>query len=242
MTSALRTTLAAAVLAATVLLSSCAKELTPPVTVGDLPADVGPAISLDRELDRYGSFETWPSACELVTDGTLQALLPQATDIARLPESRDYEMTAPDMTKIPGAGLHVPEARCAVSFRVPVGMLASNPVRLHIDILVAGSKDFVKLNRDHTPTTPLDLAGGGTCGVAADAIRCLDASGRIFFVVNFTLPHHGPSLKDPSRYDHAGDVVTFTTGKDDDVARNAYVNEHLTYPIVASILSRLGGS
>ena len=242
MVHSLRTAISTAALAFGVLLAGCSpKPSTPPVTIGSLPADVGPEIPLNGELDRYGSFQDWPSACELVTDQTLRSLLPQIGNITRKPESRSYEITAPDLTKVPGE-INVPEARCATRFSIPVGMLANNAGTVHTDIMLAGSPDFVQRNKRRGTGVMKGDIKGGTCEPVDTDIQCVDDSGRIQFRLNFQLPHHGPNLKDPSRYDRNGEIVSFTTGNQDTQPRNDYIDANLTKPIVESILSRFGDS
>lgn len=226
---------------ATAALSACSNEPTEAVQIGDLPADTGPAIDLEVPLDEWDTFEEWPSACDLVTDETLQALLPQTTSIARAPESVSYEFQGTDLIPISG-GITVPEALCDVTLDVPVGMLENNVVTLNLEVLMAGSPEMVELNTDPNieSGTPLDLAGG-TCTDTTAGISCVNESGQVAFRVTFTLPHHGPSLKDPSRYVHDGEEVSFTTNAEDDAGRYAYINENLAFPIVESILARLEG-
>jgi len=235
-----RRALATIIVAVGVVLTGCSSSAeTEPVTIGELPGDVGPAIELSDDLDEYGSLQAWPSACDLVTDETLTALLPQIEQITRTPEAVSYEVQGIDLIQVPG-GIHAEEARCEIAYTIPIGMLASNPGVLHIEVLAAGSPEFVELNLDPASTTELDVEGG-TCGFAADGIRCLDQSGRLHFRMSFSLPHHGPSLKDPSRYVHQGETVSFTTDSQDDQARNEFIDEHLTFPIMSSILDRLAG-
>ncbi|MDN5725906.1 MAG: hypothetical protein L0G99_08265 [Propionibacteriales bacterium] len=228
-----------AVLFLSVLLVSCSSsKQTPAVVIGDLPDDLGLAISLDRDLDPYGAFTKWPSACELVTDDTLTALLPQIQKIESTPEAAEYEVVQPDLTKVPGGTISVPEARCTKKFTIGIGFLEQNPGTLDITVVAAGSKEFVTNNVDRAQTTKFKVKGG-TCGDAADGIRCVDASGRLHFRLTLQLPHHGKSLKDPSRYDDGGEVRSFTTDKPDVQPREDYLNERLTRPIVQSILTRL---
>ncbi|MFD0560089.1 hypothetical protein FB566_4082 [Stackebrandtia endophytica] len=233
-----RRAVAVVVVAIGVMVSGCSSSPeTEPVTIGELPDDVGPAITLTDDLDEYGSLQTWPSACDLVTDETLTALLPQIEQITRTPEAVSYEVQGIDLIQVPG-GIHAEEARCEIAYTIPIGMLATNSGVLHIEVLAAGSPEFVELNLDKAPTTELDVEGG-SCGFAADGIRCLDQSGRVHFRMSFSLPHHGPSLKDPSRYEYGGETVSFTTNSSDDQARNEFIDEHLTFPIMSSILARL---
>ena len=219
-------------------LSACSDEPeTEPVTIGSAPATAGPAITLDRELDEFGAFREWPSACDMVTDDTLQAFLPQIDEITRTPEEQEYQVHAEDLTSVPG-GIFVPEARCKIAFHIPVGMLDSNEGYVHLDVLAAGSEEFVGLNLDKAEGTAMDVEGG-ECEAASDGIRCLDESKQLHFRMSFQLPHHGPSLKDPSRYEAAGETVSFTTDNKDTEARNEFIESHLTQPILQSILDRL---
>lgn len=234
---------AALLVAATLTLSGCAgDDPTPAVEIGDLPADTGGAIPLGEEYDEFDTFASWPSACDLVTDETLQALLPQTEQVTRTPESVSYEFQAPDLTAVPG-GITVPEALCDVALDIPIGMLEDGgTATVHLEVLMAGSPEMVELNADPNIAdgTELELEGG-TCAETVFGISCVNATGQIAFRVSFELPHHGPSLKDPSRYVHDGEEVSFTTNAEDDEARQAYIEDNLTYPMVESILARLSG-
>lgn len=221
-------------------LAACSDDPTAAVEIGDLPADVGPAIDLGVELDEWGTFSDWPSACDLVTDETLQALLPQTTAITRETEAVTYEFQGRDLVEIPG-GITVDDAICHLDLAIPVGMLESGqPASLRVEVQMAGSPEMVDLNADPNITSELELEGG-TCGRSTFGISCVNATGQISVLVTFELPHHGPSLKDPSRYVHDGEEVSFTTSDEDTAPRTEYIDEHLTHPIVESILSRLQG-
>jgi hypothetical protein len=74
-------------LALTVVAGGCGKEAKPdqPVAFG-APPPVTAKLAITAPADDVVPAASWPSACQFLTDEEIKAVLPQATDIKRVPQ------------------------------------------------------------------------------------------------------------------------------------------------------------
>lgn len=232
-------------LAAALSVGCSGPKLSEPVELGSLPASVGAPIPLDGKVGQSGAFAVWPDACDLLTDQVIESLLPQAESISREPEPRTFTFhSADDPLAGRGTKVEIANSRCTTTFTIPVGLLEADVTRPSFLVLLdyAGSPAGFKLNYEYDEAKAVPVEGG-TCmrdDVMPHAYACANATGQVAFTVAFDLPHHGKSLKDPTRYTHDGETVTFTSSADD-AKRREYLDEHVTIPAIEAILTRLKG-
>ena len=236
---------AAAVLAGVALVGCSGSKQTDPVEIGSLPADVGAPIDLTGKVADTGALVDWPDACGLLTDEVVQSLLPQTESVVKTPESQTFEFhSVDDPLAAQGTKVEVPDSRCTVKFGLPLGMLELDSTKSDLLVVLdyAGSPSAFDLNFEYDESRAVPIENGRCMrdDLLPNAYSCANATGQVAFSVQLTMPHHGKSLKDPSRYVHDGETTEFSTS-DDDAVRREYLDERITLPAIEAILTRLKG-
>jgi len=179
-------------LAAAALLSACGGD-SEPLTLKPAPARSGTPIDLDRPRDPSGAFafDQWPRACDLLTDGEIKAVLPQAKKIER--EPADQKINLVQTTTIGGTpftttgSVTALGATCTYRLDLPDAGLGFRdelaPATLAVDVSSAGNPAFVRDNfvtaRDDRIKTP-----EGRCYVAKTQTGVSCIKGRLAFDIS----------------------------------------------------------
>lgn len=214
--------------AETVEIGSAPTEPGPPLEVASLPLDDTGATAFDR----------WPSACDLVTDEVVDAVLPQTEEIARTPTDRPV--------RIVGIGTESSEetivaADCTVRIGLPIEGMGldddTGGVRLLVSVLASGEHDFVAGQAGDPIGEPIELARVPCFDDDARTITCV--SERFAFSANLDMRGHGQYVGAPvDPYEVDGEARSF--GPDDGGAeQSAFLAEVVLRPLVASVLARL---
>lgn len=228
------------------LLAGCSDDPTPAVEIGQLPGDTGPAIEVGEPGDASGAvaFDSWPPACDLVTDEVVQALLPQTASIERVSEDTAIVLVSGDGNR----DVTALDARCDIRPQIPIGSIDTpNSTQITVYVDFAGSPEAVDLNFDPGDHEMLQLPGGECYELTTESLSCRSDAGTLAFTVALTMAYHATGPEDPNVYTVDGESVEFVNDPvaDSDArvetneARMAFLREQVVAPLATSILQRL---
>ncbi|HTF48989.1 MAG TPA: hypothetical protein VK735_16200 [Pseudonocardia sp.] len=231
-----------------ITMSACSSPV--PIALGSAPASPSNKINLSLPMDPSGfyDFNSWPRACDLLSDGDLRAVFPQATDIARVPE--DLKLTLlPDFSPFSngngGGGTHtVRGAQCTFTFSLPgIERRAGDrwtgySLRLEID--ATGSREVVRENRPkaNIPGQRNEYLGGADCVVSpslgSTELSC-SSTNLAFSIKDLT---GNFSQDDGTIRFQRGDQITTFTG-DQLAQRSDFMTRHILPELVKTITGKL---
>jgi hypothetical protein len=188
--------------------------------------------------------DRWPSACDLVDDAALRAVLPQATDVRREPRSGSVRVTSTE----PGVlGRRLGERTetvqglsCSTRFSLPGAALDPDRpnvtgAELRTSVVAAGSPDAVENATPFgTGPAPEDRVGG-RCEAQAGSRDCL--KGNLRFTVAFTVPT-ADDIDDPITL--AAPDGTRTFERFDGRAKLEFARTEVDPRLADAVLARLG--
>ena len=215
-------------LAALTVITMSACSSPAPIALGSAPASPSDKINLSLPMDPSGfyDFNSWPRACDLLSDGDLRAVFPQATDIARVPE--DLKLTVlPDFSPFSngnGGGTHtVRGAQCTFTFSLPgIERRAGDRwtgYSLEREIEATGSTEVVRENR---PKANNEYVGGASTNLA---FSIKDLTGN-FSQDDGTI-----------RFQRGDQITTFT--RDQLVQRSDFMTRQILPELVKTITAKL---
>lgn len=210
-----------------------------PIEVVSQPDHEGEPISLDLPVHSSGAFEfdQWPSACDLVDQETIQAVLPGATEVAQ--EAEPMELTLLGIGTDPEDTHTVPEARCSMSagfdadgLRLEDGNVVMNVI---VEVHQAGDAEFVERNRQQPGGEQVEI-GDATCA-AQDQMAYTCAMENISFSVMIDArPYAQYTDADASVYSVDGEEVDYSEDTD---AFLTMSQEKILRPMVEIAVQRL---
>jgi hypothetical protein len=195
------------------------------------------------ETDSGKIISGWPKACDLLTDETIKALLPQVKGVTRVAKDKKYRI-AGGLSN--GGVFTVKGATCQYNLDLPVGVLRKNEPNIYI---VTDAANFYLNGKDANLEPRASDPRNGACKTdGGNDYGCRSKSGRFSYTVSVNMPWHS-STDDPeipSPYDDQGTITKFSLKADDDsksggMARLYYVSEHMAAPLAKSVLKRLNG-
>jgi len=236
-------------LAALTVITMSACSSPAPIALGSAPASPSDKINLSLPMDPSGfyDFNSWPRACDLLSDGDLRAVFPQATDIARVPE--DLKLTVlPDFSPFSngnGGGTHtVRGAQCTFTFSLP-GIVRRAGDRwtgysLELEIEATGSTEVVRENRPkaNNPGERNEYVGGADCVVSpslgSTQLEC--SSTNLAFSIK-DLTDNFSQDDGTIRFQRGDQITTFT--RDQLVQRSDFMTRQILPELVKTITAKL---
>jgi hypothetical protein len=175
------------------LVSGCSSSSkNPTVKVGSAPPPNGVKISLPAPgVTGLAPVTAWPQSCGLLTDGDVQAILPQARSIRHQPATRVFTISPAGQaqdTEVTTRG-----TSCSVKFTVPGKKTGKKSrqaeIRLSVGLDAVGTPDavmnnYVRHGRQPTPVT--QSLGAPECSTDRTGYACRTA--RVAFYVNWSDP------------------------------------------------------
>lgn len=147
-----------------------------PELVVSTPTAAPPKLALTYPAGALATAETWPRACDLLSDDDVRAFLPQAENITRTgkADSTVFNVEAFDPTSryrwiVKGQRIDMPEASCDIQFHLPHKSSFADPgpvAVLTVAVSVAGDPEIVwgyswALFPNSEPADPQLVAAGG---------------------------------------------------------------------------------
>jgi hypothetical protein len=213
-------------------------EATAPLFVEPAPTEVA-RLDLEIPLDETGFFEfdSWPNACDLLTDPEIMAVLPQVQAIEHTPLDQDITIIAADRT------VTAANARCGYVLDIPeagLGMDRAVPPTIWVEVEAAGTPEVVELNYLPGDDSPITVPSGQChAGDVPFDIQC--QKGPLAFRISSQFQHQqidGNAWTD--RYRVGDETRTFTAdsgGTDtDDRSEGARFRRDTLYVEVAKII------
>jgi hypothetical protein len=231
----------------TVLFAEDETPVATPIRVEAAPSLPTAPLRLDGPVDPSGFFvpTAWPSACELLDDAGLRAVLPQTTGIARTPEALQFEVLTPGSGWSPT--ITVGDGICDYRLELPGTALDNSYAQHRLRVLVdtAGTAEIVEHNTvpKKINESPL-MIDGVPCfsRTPSPEIRCQTAA--VSFSVTGYFGQKGNSDAEASiRYVRDGRTEVFRSGGGAaEVKRRARFEVDVVLPeLVRVALHNLGG-
>jgi hypothetical protein len=174
----------AAVGTVAVLMSStgCGGSTPPPaVAVKEAPANPPRFTYASPAEGGLTPAARWPKACDLLTDGDVRAILPEATAIDHRGFEAEIEVTA-DIGLARLRQMRVPQRSCWIEFELPRDdRVESAPMssRIQVDLNAVGSQKVAQMNYDDVGEV-VDSGGPGECHRIADSNYTCRTGGVVF--------------------------------------------------------------
>lgn len=229
------------VLAFAMVAAGCSHAPPPSIAIGAAPTAATGRIAFPTSYDASGffPFDHWPKACDLLTDQDLHAILPQISDIRRVPADQALTLLSG------GRQAYAKNAMCQIRFSLPGTPKPTDPIVSEIDVseIAAGSPDVVRLNWDggNHPQHHRSVAGLD-CYTTSDDLNCLKST--LSFRVQPKIQWQRPtgSTDDILRFTRAGKTTTFrgdddSSGKDYGAALR-YQTDNLAPLLATAILAK----
>lgn len=183
----------AAASAVVVLLSSggCAEPAPPPtIAVQDAPASP-PRFTLARPGEGgLTPGAKWPKACDLITDGDVRDILPQATAIDHYPGMEAKIEVSDHIGLARLRQMKVPQRSCRIEFELPRAEdveSALTATRIQIDLDAVGSRKIAEMNY-HEIGDVVEGSGADECRRIADTNYRCRMKGVVFMVDGSAAP------------------------------------------------------
>lgn len=178
-----------------------------PLVIDPAPAEVGEPLDLDVPAGPSGLFASsrWPSACELLTDDEITAVLPQATVTEREADGQEYRDVDTLQT------FTVAEGSCSYRLDIPEADLEPVDTMISVTLDAAGSPDVVERNVTAAPEdTTIDVPTGECRGREGRATVVCHEGPLAFTLSAIVGRQQRGSDTWTDRYEVAGETVTFT--------------------------------
>ncbi|MGW3952113.1 hypothetical protein ACWEKM_14560 [Streptomyces sp. NPDC004752] len=168
------------------LLAGCSEDSPPPPVEFGAAKPAGDKLGIQAPPNASVRLSQWPDGCKLLTDGEIQAFLPQAKSFERKPVKVSILNFNPLVEPDPGTTGDVPRGGCEFGFNLP-GSGGGDYANSHITVTVTAvadpaliAKKYDEDKQDKTKEKDFtDLAatwGAEGCyrvsGVARDAAYC----------------------------------------------------------------------
>jgi hypothetical protein len=229
-------------------LAGCGSEPPPPAPLVVEPSRVVPsgridvAGPVDPRTDLF-LVDSWPAACDLLTDAEITALLPRSGRVARFTTDVEFEVLYVGRFTVPGGRCYLVPDLPDVGFPIPEsGEFDGAEAWLTVEVLAAGTPEAVA-NNVLLSGTPVP-APSGSCSTGGSAsVECV--KGSLAFRVGVFLPFQQSDLDRGTWTDRfvisgrPGDFVDVTTGDSAAItARDAVLRDSILAPLAAAALTK----
>jgi hypothetical protein len=196
--------------------------------------------SSSPRLDPVGSSgllapSQWPSACELLTDDEITAVLPQATVTEREADDQEFR----DVETL--GTFTVREGACSYLLDIPEAGLGPEDTMIRVSLDAVGSPDVVARNVTALPEdTRIDVSGG-QCFGSTSTVHC--HKGPLAFTLHGILgtQQHGSDAW-TNRYEVGGKTKTFTGSwgtNEGQAEEGEFLRDSLCTELAAIILAKV---
>jgi hypothetical protein len=207
----------------------------PPLIIGSAPATATGHIKTNQPVQSstgYAAPDDWPNACDLLTDQDIRSIFPQATGpIQHNVTDRTFDFSN-------GAGMTVPDAECAITFRLPTSdddpsadVIYHGQTIITTDVEAVGDPNMVRSNGQGDP----DVVQSCTYRAGFTANIC----GRIEVaasVEHLNLPSDSLG-HDVDRFQTNGKITSFSAKRFE--AEKTFEDTHLNPEIINAVLAKL---
>ncbi len=176
-------------LIAPLLLTGCSSAPPDPIRIGSAPATPTGKADLSAPVDPSGFFvfNRWPNACELLTDGDIRAVFPQAQGILRKPADEKLRILPDLRAPRPVQEVTVKNASCRVAFSLPGVELKdelpdTSGYQIKVRVDAAGTAEVVRDNYAPDEKAPPVSVGGAECRIRTHDFSCL--KGQVAFTLS----------------------------------------------------------
>lgn len=209
------------------------------IEVTSQPEHTGEPISLDIPVHDTGAFEfeRWPSACALTDEATVQAVLPNASDIAQ--QAEPGQMKVITLGEGSNSTHTIPEARCTTSVGFDADGLRLSDGNVVINFVAevhqAGSPEYIEENADLAGGEEIQI-GDATC-VSPDPVSYRCVTENVVFTLSIDARMYAQYTDaDASIYAVDGEEIDYSA---DSAGFREMTKEKILEPMVEVAVERL---